>query len=73
MFDFWGDLRRHMRYLWTWTCEVQEWTSPIHTFLGLQTAEGLTIAATIEDGDRPEEKPRPPMCGDDNLTRSLAY
>lgn len=57
--DYWDDWR-HLR---AWISEILDKVAHIRTSLSWQTTEVNEATAMAEDGERPEEKPRPPAGG----------
>ena len=47
----------------SWISEIQEMVAHIHSSRSWQATEGNNVTAMTEDGERPEEKPRPPAGG----------
>lgn len=62
MFDryYWEDM---CRSLWSWTKEFLDIVAQSRIRLTMQGENGMSIAATMDDVERPEEKPRPPAGG----------
>lgn len=55
-------------YFRSWINQIWDSVDLYRASLRWQTPEGLTTTATVEDGDRPEEKPRPPAGGQSFVT-----
>lgn len=54
------DVWQMARYFRSWVDEIWGYVDQYRAFQCWQTPEGPTTAAMVEDGDRPEKKPRPP-------------
>ena len=57
---YWQDM---CRSLWSWMEEFLDIVAQSRIRLALQSEDGMSIAATMDDVERPKEKPRPPAGG----------
>lgn len=57
---YWQDM---CRSLWSWMKEFLDIVAQSCIHLTMQGGNGLSVAATTDDVERPEEKPRPPTGG----------